>query len=599
VDILPALFVLTITVVAAGLLISGRLRADLVALMVLVSLGLSGIVTPAEVFTGFSGSAVMTILAISIISEALHQTGVTRRLGAIMYRWSGGGNRRLILVIILVSAGLSLFMNNIAAVGVLLPAVTSLSRQTRKAPAQLMMPLAYGVLLGGMATLLTTSNIIVSGALRDAGYLHFGLLDFLPLGLPIVVAGTAYMIFIGERLLPKDFSPGMTRRNQQLQTALFHMYGLANNLCNLAVLPGSAVAGRTLLDSQWYSRFGLTVVGLMRSGRLQMAPGREDCIEVGDIVLAQGIPAQEALDAYGLQVLNKPAAPTAVTDESVILAEVVLTPRSALEGKNLRDVHFREKYGFNVLAIWREGKALQDDLADLRLRYGDALLVQGQAAGLHLLRSEHDFIVLEEDTDPVMRPRKTWLALGITLVTMTIAALDFMPVAIVSMAGAVLLLLTNCLSMEDIYQSVEWKAIFLVAGMWPLSIAMRSSGLADGVVTGLFQIFGSMPPLGFAAILMVVTLLFTHLMGGQVASLVMAPLALAAANSIGVPPYGLAMAVALGCSLGFMTPFGHPVNLMVMSSAGYTFRDFGRVGTPITILLFLSILGGLRIFWGL
>jgi di/tricarboxylate transporter len=591
-----ALLILIITIFVAVLLISEKLRPDLLALLVLVILGLSGMVKPSEAFAGFSGSAVMTLLAISIISEGLHQTGFARMLGRQMHRVGGQTEWKLVLIVTLSSAALSLFMNNIATVGVLLPAVMSLSRQTRLAPSRLLMPLAFGTLLGGMATLLTTSNIIVSGALHDAGYPSFGLLDFLPVGAPVVLVGVLYLLW-ARRWLPERYSAGEATHRAQIE--LSNLYEIEKNLCHVEVSSGSAMAGLSLQEGQWFQRLGLTVVGLMRNRRIQMAPSRDEIVREGDVILAQGKSDGTILRHYGLKLLHKSPLPSQVTDEAVVLAEVVLTPRTPLTGKSLRELHFREKYGFNVLAVWREGKAVQSGVADLRLRFGDALLVQGPASRLRWLRAERDFIVLEEDPDPVIKPGKFWLALSITLFTLGIAAFGWLPVAVISMAGAVLMILTDCLGMDDAYGSIEWRAIFLIAGMWPLSTAIRSSGLADHAVTILLTTFGQLYPLVLAAILLCVALILTQLMGGQVASLVLAPLALSSANSIGVDPRSLAMAVALGCSLAFITPFGHPVNMMVMSSGGYTLRDFFRVGAPLTVLVMITILVGLHFFWGL
>jgi di/tricarboxylate transporter len=595
---LSALFVLVITLVAAALLISEKLRPDLVALLVLVVLGLSGLVTPPETFAGFSGSAVMTILAVSIISEGLHATGVTYWMGQWMRRAAGQSEIRLILVTMLVSAGLSLLMNNIAAVGVLLPAVMTLARHTKTSPSRLMMPLAFGTLLGGMATLLTTSNIIVSGALKDAGYLPFGLLDFLSVGIPVVVAGSIYMLVLGRRWLPQRLSGLEEMRVPHLGANLAKMYDLEKNICYILVLPGSFVASQSLQAGGWYQRFNLSVIGLIHMGSLRVAPGRDEVVYEGDIVVAQGNPDPELLRYFGLR-LEKPTLPFKVVDESVILAEVVLSPHTKLVGSSLREIHFREKYGFNVLSIWREGEALKEGIPDLPLRFGDALLVQGPSMHLRMLREERDFIVLEEDPDPVLNPRRARAAIVITLVTLVIAATGWLPVAQVVFAGALLMLLTGCLGMEDAYRSIEWKAIFVIAGMWPLSSAIQSSGLADIIVGAITRIFDGISSLGLAGVLLILTMGITQLVGGQVASLILTPLALSAALASGADARGMGMAVALGCSLAFLTPYGHPVNVMVMGPGGYKMRDFLRIGGPLTVILIVIILIGLHFFWGL
>jgi len=593
------IFTLLVTLIAGGLLISERLRPDLIALMVMVVLGLSGIVTPKEVFSGFSSSAVMTILGISIISTGLQQTGVTFTLSRLMRHLGRASENRLILTVTLVSASLSLFMNNIAAVGVLLPAVMSLSRQSDVSPSKLLMPLAYGTILGGMATLLTTSNIIASGALREAGLKPFGLLDFFPIGAPIVLVGALYMVLIARRWLPVAQPHGRWKAPSQLSTHLAELYRLPEHLLMLEIQPDSPFANRSIAESDFANRTGLSIVGIIVNGTIKPAPSKTQILLPGHRLLVQGECTEEALVALGLRKVaaSQPAPPP--IDETVRLAEVIVTPRSSFIGRTLKAIHFREKYNLNVISIWREGRPLYSDLADIRLQFGDALLVQGPASRIHLLHDENDLILLEEDPDAVLKPHKNRLAFGVTLLTLGVAALGYLSVAEVVLAGAVLLLLTDCLSMDDAYRNMEWKAIVLIAGMWPLSIAIRTTGLSDWVAAQLINLVGQGTPLLIALVLIILALAFTQLLGGQVAALVLAPLALSTATRLGLDARGLMMAVALGCSLAFPTPFGHPVNIMVMSAGGYSFKDYLRIGTPLTLLVIGIILIGLKLFWGL
>lgn len=596
---LPALLTLIITLLAAFLFLSGRIRSDLVALLVLITLGLARLVAPADLFAGFSGSAVLTIVAVSIISEGLRQTGVTQNIGRLMQRFGGQKEWSLILVTMLAAAGLSLFMNNTAAVGILLPAVMSLSRHTRQMPSRLLLPLAYGTILGGMATLLTTSNIVVSGFLRNAGYTPFGLLDFLPIGAPIVIVGILYMLLVGRRFLPSRYPAGEVARVHRIRAELSSLYGIDRKVCNIEILPGSKIAGHSLKEGLWMQNLGLWVVGVMRDQTIQMAPARDETFQDGDVVLAQGEPDASQLENLGLRLLPNPILPLDAENPSAILAEVVLAPRSIQNGKSLREIQFREKYGFNVLSIWREGKPVQDNIADIPLQYGDALLMQGPPSRLRLLRDDRDFIVLQEEDEPVLKPGKSQLATTITLITLGVASLGVLPVAEVSMVGAVLLILSDCLSMDDAYRAIDWRVVFLIAGMWPLSIAIASSGLANQVIQLFIHTFGPLSSLALAAILVGLSLVFTQFVGGQVASLVLVPLAFSASRIQGMDPRGLGMAVALGCSLAFMTPLGHPVNRMVMSPGGYTFRDYLKLGTPLTLLVVTIILIGLHFIWGL
>lgn len=593
-----ALLTLLITLIAAVLLISDRVRADLMGLIIMVVLGLSGLVTPAETFAGFSGSAVMTILGISIISEGLRQTGVALWLGNWMRRLGGKNEIRLILVTMLVAAGLSLFMNNIAVVGVLFPATMAVARRTRVPAGKLLMPLAYGTALGGMATLLTTSNIVVSGMLKDNGLEPFGLLDFLPLGLPVVAVGVLYMLLWGRRLLPAAPNRG-EQQQEQLNQRLETLYNLRNTISEVRVLAGCPLAGMRLADMGWALQTRTTILGILRNGQAILAPGPEETLEVGDRLFVQGQISAEIMEAQCLQREVHSAEPSLVSNENITLAELVISPHSSLIGRTLKEIRFRDKYHLNVVAVWRSGDAISSGLSDLKLRFGDALLVQGLASVIHAMTDHSDLLLLEENPDAVLKPGKLWLALAIMVVTLGIATLGYLPVAQVVLAGAVLMLLTGCLTMNDVYKNLEWKAIFLIAGMWPLSTAIMSTGLADAVGVALIQHLGFAAPWVIAAVLIGVGLLLTQVMSGQVAALVIGPLALAAASQLQVDPRAMAMGVALSCSLSFPTPLGHPVNLMVMGSGGYRFRDFLRIGTPLTILIVGVILAGLILYWGI
>jgi di/tricarboxylate transporter len=587
-----AIFTLFILVIAAVLLVSEKLRPDLIALGVMVILGLTGIVTQAEAFSGFGGSAVMTLVGISIISEGLRQTGVTLALGNLMSRLGGKSESLLILAALVVSALLSMFMNNIAVVGVLLPAVMAASRRSRVPESRLLMPLAYGTLLGGMATLLTTANIIVSGALRDAGFRSFGLLDFLPVGGPVAVVGILYMMTLGRRLMPKP-EARKSGPPQQARLMLADQYQIEQNLHELEVLRGSPLADKSIAEGAWGSRLQLAIIALTRNFRPILAPEPEEVIRTGDHILVQGSIQTDSISANGLSLCDFRVRADDISNETITLAELVITPRSEFIGHSLLEMNFREKFGLNVLGIWREGKPLLADFASLPLHFGDALLVQGLAARIHGLHRVTEFILLQEDPDAVLKPRKQRLAFAITFLTLGIASLGFLSVSELVLAGAVLLLLTGCLDMGEAYHSIEWKAIFLIAGMWPLSIAIRSTGLAQAAVGALQGVWGQISPLAVAAILILITLLLTQFMSGQVASLVLAPVAIVAATTLNIDPRGFAMAVALACSLAFPTPFGHPVNVMVMNPGNYRFRDYLRVGLPLTVLSMGVILLGL------
>jgi di/tricarboxylate transporter len=594
----PEILLLAILAVVSFLLIHGRVRPDLTALITLAVLGLTGLVKPQEAFSGFASSAVMTILAISVVSEGLHQSGITKFLSQQMFTLGRRNESRLILISVISAALLSLFMNNIAAAGVLMPAVIALSRRTRIPPSKLLMPMAFGTILGGMATLLTTSNIIVSDALRMAGNRPFGLLDFLPIGVFVVAAGALYLTTLGRRILPVRFPAGQMAREERLHAELAGLYGLHKNLSELEVLKGSCMAGINIKEGDWGHRFGINILGISRAGHINLGPHTDEVVRVGDTLLVQGEVVPSEIEICGLKILPKRKTPKDVADENTVLGEVVLSPRATMAGMTLREILFRDKYQLNVVAIWREGKPLQEGLADIPLRFGDALLVQGSPMQMRLLRDNRDFILLEEDPDAVLQPHKAGRAVAILLMVLGIAAFGWLPVAEVCLVGAILMVLAGCLSMDDAYRSVEWKAIFLIAGMWPLGIAIRSTGLADSItrVLGGVSVYGST---AVALALILVGLALTQFLGSQVASIVLTPIGLTMATWIGADPRAVGMAIALSCSLAFLTPLGHPVNILVMGSGGYSFRDYLKVGGPLTLIVLLIILAGLKVFWGL
>ncbi|RME86769.1 MAG: SLC13 family permease, partial [Anaerolineae bacterium] len=547
-----------------------------------------------------SSSAVITILAISIIAEGLQQSGVTYRLGQRMKRLAGQGERQLVTVVMLTGATLSLFMNNIAAVAVLLPATMGLARRLRVPPSRLLMPLAYGVISGGMATLFTTSNLIASGVLRDAGVRPFGVLDFLPVGLMAVLGTVLYMLFLGRHLLPTRRPAEEISAFHRQREELLRMYGMEKSLWEVLVLPGSAMAGLSIREGRWRTVLRLNVLGISRDGTFLSAPDAETLIREGDVLLVQGEPSEEKLRDYGLRLMEKPSPLTQAAESESALAEVVLAPHSALVGKTLREIHFREKFNLTVLALWRNGRPIHIGFASMPLQVGDGLLVQGAASNLRMLYRERDFIILEEDPEAILRPAKARLATVIGLTTLAIAMFSHFPIALVALGGAIALILTGCLSMDDAYRAIEWKAVFLIAGMWPLGTAIQTSGLGEAIASELLTLGRGAHPLYLAAILLVTAMILANLTAGQAAApIVLAPIGLSLARVTGVDPRALLMAVALGCSLAYPTPIGHPVNAIVMGSGGYTFRDFLRVGWALTLLLIPLILLGLHLFWGL
>ncbi len=595
---IPFIVTAAITFASTVALIADWLRPDIVALVVMALLGITGQTTPSQTFAGFSSSATITILSISIIAEGLTQSGATRSLSQWMKRMAGQDEGRLLVVVLIAGAVMSFFMNNVAALGVLMPATISLARQTKTAPSRLLMPLAFGVIAGGMATLFTTSNIIASTTLHEAGLRAFGALDFLPVGLPVVIVTALYMYFIGRRMLPEHFPAALERQMQQVRNQLVNMYGIDRSQLDFEVLPESPFANKTIREAQWTTHVKLNIAAIERDGQMIPAPDAQQVIYPGDVVLAFGKITDDACKRLGLRLLHSPTIPQRILNDRTTLAEIVIPPHSNFSGKTLGEIHFRERFSLNVLAIWRRGRAIHHNLADFVLRAGDGLLVQTTLKNLRLVRDERNLVVLEEDPDAVLRPGKQRIATWIGILVLIVAIFNFLPISIASVAGAVAMVLTGCLTMDEAYQSIDWKAIFLIAGLWPLSTAIQNSGLAKWIVDEFLSLTHGAGTIIIVGSLLLVTAFLTNIMAGQSAApIILAPIGLTIASSTGLDPRALLMTIAVGCSLAFLTPIGHPVNIMVMGSGGYNFRDFVKIGGPLTIILFFVILAALHFFW--
>lgn len=587
---------LLILVISTILLLSGWLRPDLVAMLTAISLGMTGILTPQEAFSGFSRSAVITIMAIYILAEGLHRTGVTDRVGELITRMGGSQERALTVVVSFSGALLSLFMNNIAAASVLLPAVTGAARKSGVNPSRLLIPLAFGTILGGMATLLTTTNIIASNLLRDAGVAGFGLLDFAPLGIPLVIAGVLYLTLAGRRLLPAHpFAQHRVLFSHE-EDNLADIYRLDERLLRARVPVGSDLIGKPLDQSNLRQNFQLNLVAIERNTQTILSPSPQATLKQGDILVLEGKP--ESLKPGNgnlpLEILHdfEPKKPE-LESQRVILVEAILAPRSALIGQTLQSTRFRQKYDLNVIAIWRAGRPIRTGLTELPLQFGDALLVLGERAGIALLRAEPDLIILNGDErHPPVEAGKGWIASLILLATIVLGALDIVPVAEIMLAGALAMILVGILPIDRAYQVIDWKSIFLIAGILPMGIAMTKSGAAASLGNWLLAYLGQAGPMILLAGLVLISVLLTQVINSAAVTAIIAPIAIGAAQQSGLDPRALVMGVALATSMTFLTPLGHPVNILVMGPGAYRVQDYFKVGLPLTLILvaFLMIL---------
>lgn len=765
-DIMLTFIILGVSIL---LFITEAIRVDLVGLAVLVALALTNLVKPEQALIGFSNPAVVTVWAMFILSAGLSRTGVSNRIGKEVMRFAQGGDARLVSFLMTVTALLSAFMNNIGVAAIFLPVTLEVARRTNRPASRLLLPMAYGSLLGGLILLIgTASNLIVRDALREAGYKPFGIFDFTIGGLIIMVASVAYMALIGRRFLPirEPISPLSAANDRNVD--IKDLYGLEERLAYLVLPEDSYLAGKTLAESRIGHALGLNVLHIQRKtghrvpaevntqlksgdrllilGRLdrieeiaahpfivieddfpaiarlfseiigmaefQVKPGSEfegqtlagmgfrhrfdlNVIAIrhgemirrtnlqniplspGDRILAQGflsdltrlerernfrilnvdetsafqlderllyirIPEDSFLaghsleesrlgKAYGLSVLSvergsgnwlmpEPGYMLEKGDRLVVagrpldievirglsklnvdrhvdvgldklsngryqIVEVMLSPYTSLAGKTLPELRFREKYGVSVLAIWRGDRVFRTNLNEIKLNFGDALLSYGTLDRFELIARDRDFVVLKTEVQEQPRSKLAPLASFIMLGVVGSVILFGLPIAIAAITGCVLMVLTRCLTMEEAYQSIDWRSVFLIAAMLPLGIAMQQSGAAAYLANQVIQTIGGFGPMAILAGLMVLSMVATQVMPSPVVAVLMSPIALTTAENLGVSPYPLMMGVAYALAAAFLSPVAHPANVLVMSPGGYRFSDYVKQGLPISIIV--------------
>ena len=756
---------LVVLVGMAILFFTEKLPIELTAFIGLVILTLGGYVTPSEAFTGFASPAVITMLSIFFVSGALLHTGVADVVGGKVHKIIGSREILLVIAIMVVAGVLSAFMNNVAAVAVLLPAVASISRKTRIAPSKLFMPLSFGAILGGTMTMVgTPPNILASDLLRERGLEPFALFDYTPVGAVLLGVGVLYMITVGRWMLPKRDISGAT--SPKGGEDLAQVYDLRGSMFGIRIPMDSPLDGKTLAESRLGSALDAQVVGIVRNGVRQLAPGGETVIKGNDLLLVEGHHerVKELFEVHGIEIgditpgllsgawgkvgylemridkgsslvgktlrdarfrenygpivigirrdgqvidedlgqetfaigdelmalgtrsqLDSAQLPDGVTttqldpktvsdlnghlfllrvhagsplvgtrlrnsqlgelagltvagirrkqgivmavgpderiwtgdqllvagdpervrtlirlgdvqlkqdvtqagieSDDVGVVEVTLSPRSRVEDQTLAKINFREKHGLQVLAIWRKGTPIHDNLAKQRLKFGDALLVQGSWNRIRMLGASSDYTVLSSAAQEVRRTKKAPVAIGALAVMILMVVTGFQPIHVAAFTAATLVVLLGSITMEEAYRSVEWKAVFLVAAILPMGIALERTGaamMASDLVTGATGPYG---PYAAMAGLCTMASFLSQCLDGAPAVVMMTPVVLESAAQMDISPHALMMGVSLAASAAFMTPFSHKANLLVMGSGGYKTMDYLKIGTPLTIIL--------------
>jgi di/tricarboxylate transporter len=754
--------VLAILAISLVLFISEVIRMDLVALLVLGALAITGLVDSNEAFAGFSNSAVITVWAMFILSEGLTRTGIADIIGRQVMKLGGRKEFAMIIVIMITGAVLSAFMNNIGVAALMLPVVVEVARRTRIPASRLLMPLAYSTLLGGLMTLIgTPPNLLISESMVLNGYAPFELFDFTPIGGAVMVVGVLFVALAGRFLLPKEKA---ARDKHVSQRSLRARYKLQERTFMLRVPTDSILVGKTLAESRIGSSTGLIILSLLRAGRSETLPGRQTVLRGGDGLLVQGrvdqfrelrrwsdlviereapvlksmvaakvvyasvtiaesssvvselvrhaafrtrfdvavvgimrrgsyrvtnlayVPikagdqilvqgeveaiefqtdermfvvrlpkkselAEETLaksrlaDVFDFRVIaifregelkvmprddevllggdllliegqygdldvlrglqeieidtKVPANVAAFESERLTLMDATLDPRSSLAGRTVGELNFRERYGIELAGIWREGETVGTELADERLQIGDALLLLGPRDRLQLLSTDSDFLILtplgQEPPDTRRAPLAATIMLGVVITVM----LGYAPISIAAVIGGTIMVLTGCLNMEQAYRAIDWRAIFLIAGMLPLGTAMQDTGAATYLAGQVMSLLGEAGPWPVIMGLYILTAMATMIIPTAALVVLMSPIVLSAMGDLGVAPETAMMAVAMAASASFTSPISHPANILVMGPGGYRFIDYLKVGVPLTIVVFITVMVLLPILWPL
>lgn len=771
--------VLGILAASLVLFVTEKLPMDVVALLVLVVLAIGGFVTLEQALEGFSNPAVVTVWAMFILSAGLSATGVADIIGRHILRLAGRNEIRMILVIMLAAGGLSAFMNNIGVAALMLPVVMDIARRTQVPPARLLMPMAYGSLLGGLTTLIgTPPNLVASSALHQAGFEPFRLFDFAPIGVPALVVGALFVALVGRHLLPSSMPESMVDAERTAGSKLRFSHDLETRRFRLRIAKESPLGGMSLSDSGLSALFGFQVLSIERGGHTHAAPAADFILTEGDILSVQGreesvqsflqwhafevatgseiaqllslgkvglmslkvasgsdlaglsvqqadfrnrfevpilairkpkgiiheniattvLEAGDVLTVEGkLDALDKVASSSSFSDATMISeesvsdiyrdsdslleldipeqstltgltiassgladalkirvvgiarrsgsvyfpssretfqpgdkllvhgnrdtlklleafqtlelingdealltvptdsghAEVTLSPGSDLVGKTLKDVDFRKRYGLQVLSIWRGGRAYRSYLRNMHLEFGDALLLFGPRERMEALARDEDFLILTGAAySPAKskKPLSALIAAGVMVAVILPVLLGWLPIAIAGIAGAVAMVSFRCLPMEQAYRAIEWKSVFLIAGMIPLGTAMQTSGAAQWIAGGVAAATAPLGVWGLIVGLYLTTALATTIVPTTALVLIMAPIAIQTATPAGIPPEMIMMAIAMAASASFTSPISHPANVLVMGPGGYRFVDYIKMGAPLALIVMITVL---------
>jgi len=575
---IASVVVLVLILVAGVLFLTEKLSIDMVALLIMAILILSGVITPDEGIAGFSNRATVTIGALFVLSAGLFKTGAANFAGLYLSRL-GKRNFWFTLIAMMLSIGvLSAFMNHTAVVAIFIPIVLDIARDIKTSPSKLLMPLAFSSIFGGVCTLVGSStNILVNSIAEKSGEATFGMFEFAELGLMVFGVGILYMFLVGIRLIPD--------RGGDLRKALVK----GRYLTEVVVQPQAKFLGKPLRESPLVRDLDIESLEIFRGDTRLCPPLSEVVLAGGDLlrVSCDVEKIRKLQELNGITLRSVPAGGLERRREGDYLVEAVVAPDSMLVGKTLREAHFRSVFGAGVHAIRHRGETMTDDLEATTLYPGDTLLIEARQDIIDRLRDHDAFVVVSEVGLPTFRKRKMLVAIAIVAGVIASSTAGLMPLVASSVIGAVLIVFTRCLTLHEAYTAIDWKVIFLLAGVLTLGTALEKTGIATAVANVLISTAGAWGPTALVSVLYVLTTLFTEIVSNKAAVALLAPIAIITARTMGIDPHPLLMAVAFAGSVTFMTPVGHQVNTMIYGPGRFRFTDFMLVGLPLNVAFWI------------
>ena len=580
--------VLGLLLIAIILFATEKISVDIVTLIMLIILCATRIITPEEAFAGFSSDFIVIIASVFVLSAALEETGILDFVIVKLVRVAGKKAGFMLFLVMIIAGSISAFMNNTTVTAMFVSPLVSLSRQIKTSSSKLLMPLAYASILGGTCTLIGTStNVAVSGYIDKVGLEPVGLFEITPLGIVIFVVGIAYMMTIGRKMLPNHQDHGLTEE-----------YKIQKYITEVVVMEESPLVGQIAYSSD-LAKLKFKILNIIRNNE-KFLPDFRTRIRASDIILVEGEKDDliKIKETKGVEIMADVIIEEALQSDEIRLAEILITAHSDMIRQTIKEIDFQRRYGLVVLAISRQGEAIRTKIGAVRLKLGDLLLVQGSAQRLSYLSSTQHLAVLDAFTPVLFKKQKGLITISCFLLAILVGSLGLLPLSICFLTAAVISVLMRCISTDKAYSAIDWRLLILIAGMTAFGTAMERSGAAAYLAQNIVSLLEPFGKLGILAGFVFLTVFLTQPMSNAAAALVIVPVALQTATTLGANPRSFAIAIMLAASVSLVTPF-EPSCILVYGPGKYKFKDFMRVGSGLTLLLVVIILTMVPMFWPL